>query len=454
MNYEWNYNPPSDAELKLAGEMAEELKISPVLARVLIGRGIGSVQEARKFFRPQLTDLHDPFLFQDMQKAVNRLNEALGRKERILVYGDYDVDGCTAVALVYRFLQQFYSNIDYYIPDRNEDGYGVSRKGVDYAQETGVGLVIVLDCGIKAIEEVAYAKEKGIDFIICDHHVPGDELPPALAILNAKRFDNTYPYEHLCGCGVGFKLIQAFAISNGIEFSQLIPLLDLCAISIAADIVPIMGENRILAYHGLRQLNSSPSTGVKALMEICGLTNKEISLGDIIFKIGPRINASGRMQTGNEAVALLIEKDPIAAKELAKQIGMMMVVGLVFNPMLKNVVMRRRPYFDHEGIKCLKPVERGADIYDVSDQGYSFPSAHSMNSGIMYWGLASRIKNKVLRTVLIILPFAVGISRCILGVHYPTDVLCGWIAGALIMAVLTAVLKRLRRTWKMYLIFF
>ena len=321
MNYEWSYNPPSEAQLKLAEEMAEELRISPVLARVLVGRGIGSVQEARKFFRPQLPDLHDPFLFQDMQKAVNRLNEALGRKERILVYGDYDVDGCTAVALVYRFLQQFYSNLDYYIPDRNEDGYGVSRKGVDYACETGVGLVIVLDCGIKAIDEVAYAKEKGIDFIICDHHVPDDELPPAVAILNAKRLDNTYPYEHLCGCGVGFKLIQAFAISNGIEFSQLIPLLDLCAISIAADIVPIMGENRILAYHGLRQLNNSPSTGVKALMDVCGLGNKEISLGDIIFKIGPRINASGRMQTGNEAVALLIEKDPEEAKRLAEQIN-------------------------------------------------------------------------------------------------------------------------------------
>jgi len=321
MNYEWSYIPPSEAEQQLAVEMAAELKISPALAHVLIRRGIKDTQEAHKFFRPQLTDLHDPFLFQDMQKAVSRLNEALGRKERILVYGDYDVDGCTAVALVYRFLQQFYSNIDYYIPDRNEDGYGVSRKGVDYACETGVGLIIVLDCGIKATDEIAYAKEKGIDFIICDHHVPGDELPPAVAILNAKRADNTYPYEHLCGCGVGFKLMQAFAISNGIEFSQLIPLLDLCAISIAADIVPIMGENRILAYHGLRQLNSSPSVGVKALMEVCGLKDKEISLGDIIFKIGPRINASGRMQTGGEAVALLIEKDYGAAREHAERIN-------------------------------------------------------------------------------------------------------------------------------------
>ena len=321
MNYEWSYIPPSEAELRLAEKMASELKISPVLARVLIQRGITGTQEAHKFFRPQLADLHDPFLFQDMQKAVSRLNEALGRKERILIYGDYDVDGCTAVALVYRFLQQFYSNIDYYIPDRNEDGYGVSCKGVDYACETGVGLIIVLDCGIKAIKEIAYAKEKNIDFIICDHHMPGDELPPAVAILNAKRADNTYPYEHLCGCGVGFKLMQAFAISNGIEFSQLIPLLDLCAISIAADIVPIMGENRILAYHGLRQLNSAPSVGIKALMEVCGLKDKEISLGDITFKIGPRINASGRMQTGGEAVALLIEKNYQTARDHAERIN-------------------------------------------------------------------------------------------------------------------------------------
>ena len=322
MNYDWSYIPPTEEQQKLAGEMATELKISPVLAQVLIGRGIDNVQDARKFFRPQLTDLHDPFLFRDMQKAVERLNQALGRKERILVYGDYDVDGCSAVALVYRFLQQYYSNIDYYIPDRNEDGYGVSRKGVDYARETGVGLVIVLDCGIKAIDEIAYAKQLGIDFIICDHHVPDAELPPAVAILNAKRADSTYPYEHLCGCGVGFKLMQGFAMSNGIEFSQLIPLLDLCAISIAADIVPIMGENRILAFHGLRQLNSAPSVGVKALMDICGLRDKEISLGDIIFKIGPRINASGRMQTGGEAVALLIEKNHAEARRLAERINL------------------------------------------------------------------------------------------------------------------------------------
>ncbi len=321
MSYIWDYNELSEADKSTASALANSLGINPVMGTLLVNRGIRTEEDARKFFRPQLTNLLDPFLFEDMQKAVDRLNEALGRKERILVYGDYDVDGCTAVALVYRFLQQYYSNIDYYIPSRNEEGYGVSRQGVNYAHETGVGLVIVLDCGIKAVEEITYAKELGIDFIICDHHVPDPVLPPAVAILNAKKEDSTYPYKDLCGCGVGFKLMQGFAINNGIEFCNLIPLLDLCAISIASDIVPIMGENRILAYHGLRQLNQNPSIGVKALIDICGLTGKELSLNDVIFKIGPRINASGRMQNGKEAVSLLIEKDAEAAKEKAATIN-------------------------------------------------------------------------------------------------------------------------------------
>ncbi|MBQ1909611.1 MAG: single-stranded-DNA-specific exonuclease RecJ [Bacteroidaceae bacterium] len=320
MNYQWSYKQPSAEYLEQASELAKELGINPTLGKLLMDRGINNPTDAKKFFRPQLTDLYDPYLMRDMDKAVDRLNLALGRKERILVYGDYDVDGCTAVALVYKFLQQFYSNIGYYIPDRNEEGYGISFQGVDYAHETGVGLVIVLDCGIKAVQEVAYAKQKGIDFIICDHHVPGEELPPAVAILNAKRDDDTYPYKHLSGCGVGFKFMQAFAKNNGIAFSQLIPLLDLCAISIATDIVPIMGENRILAYHGLRQLNSNPSLGVKALLDICGLTDKEITINDIIFKIGPRINASGRMQNGTEAVRLLVEKNFREARNVANLI--------------------------------------------------------------------------------------------------------------------------------------
>lgn len=309
MNYKWNYVPASNEQQEESRELANELGISPILGKFLLDRNIRSVSEAKRFFRPQLSDLHDPFLYTDMDVAVDRLNQALGHKERILVYGDYDVDGCTAVALVYKFIQQYYSNIDYYIPDRYEEGYGVSYKGVDYAYETGVKLIIVLDCGIKAIDEITYAKEKGIDFIICDHHVPDETLPPAVAILNAKRKDSTYPYPHLSGCGVGFKFMQAFAKSNDIPFSQLISLLDLCAVSIASDIVPIMGENRILAYHGLRQLNSNPSVGLKAIIDICGLTDREITINDIVFKIGPRINASGRMQNGKEAVALLVERN-------------------------------------------------------------------------------------------------------------------------------------------------
>ena len=315
MNYRWNYQPPTQEQREAAKSLAKEIGISPILCRLLQERGITSAAEAKRFFRPQLNELHDPFLMNDMNIAVERLNQAMGRKERILIYGDYDVDGTTAVALVYKFLQQFYSNIDYYIPDRYNEGYGVSKQGIDYAYETDVKLVIVLDCGIKAVEEISYAKEKGIDFIICDHHVPDEVLPPAIAILNPKRKDSTYPYDHLSGCGVGFKLMQAFAQNNGIEFHQLTPLLDLVAVSIASDIVPIMGENRILAFHGLRQLNSNPSVGLKAIIDVCGLAEKEITMSDIVFKIGPRINASGRIQNGKEAVDLLIEKDFQAALE-------------------------------------------------------------------------------------------------------------------------------------------
>lgn len=321
MNYKWNYSAPTEEDLTAALLLAERVNISPVIARILINRGITTEDDARRFFRPQLHDLHDPFLMTDMDKAVERLNEAMGKKERILIYGDYDVDGCSAVALVYRFLQQYYSNIDYYIPDRYEEGYGVSKKGVDFAAESGVKLIIILDCGIKAVEEIAYAKSLGIDFIICDHHVPDEVMPDAVAILNAKRRNATYPDKNLSGCGVGFKLMQAFALSNGIPFSKLVPLLDLVVISIASDIVPIMGENRILAFHGLKQLNNSPSTGVKAILNVCGLEGKEIVMTDLIFKVGPRINASGRIQNGKEAVSLLIEHDEAAATLMAEQIN-------------------------------------------------------------------------------------------------------------------------------------
>lgn len=322
MNYKWNYEAPTPTEAAAQAALAREVGIHPALGKLLFDRGITTAQQARHFFRPQLTELHDPFTMNDMQIAVDRLNLAMGRKERIMVYGDYDVDGCTAVALVYKFLQQFYSNIDFYIPDRYEEGYGISKKGIDFAAQTGVGLIIVLDCGIKAVEEIAYAKSLGIDFIICDHHVPDEVLPCAVAILNPKRLDNHYPDVNLSGCGVGFKFMQAFAASNGIEFNKLTSLLDLCSVSIASDIVPIMGENRILAYHGLRCLNANPSIGLQAIIEVCGLADRELTMNDIIFKIGPRINASGRMQNGKEAVELLVEKDYQMALERAGKINL------------------------------------------------------------------------------------------------------------------------------------
>ena len=321
MNYKWNYRPPTLQQREAAKALAKEIGISPILCLLLQERRIYSAAEAKRFFHPQLSELHNPFLMNDMDIAVDRLNMAMGRKERILVYGDYDVDGTTAVALVYKFIQQFYSNIDYYIPDRYNEGYGITRQGIDYAQQTGAKLIIVLDCGIKAIDEVAYAKELGIDFIICDHHVPDDELPQAVAILNPKRHDSTYPYNHLSGCGVGFKFMQAFAMNNNIDFHMLTPLLDLAAVSIASDIVPIMGENRILAFHGLRQLNANPSIGLKAIIDVCGLSEKDLTISDIVFKIGPRINASGRIQNGKEAVDLLVEKDYCLAHEKANRIN-------------------------------------------------------------------------------------------------------------------------------------
>ena len=320
MHFKWNYEPPTSDQRKAAEELGQKMGVSPVIAFLLLRRGITTESAAKRFFRPQLADLINPFLMKDMDAAVDRLNDAMGRKERILVYGDYDVDGCTAVALVYKFLRQFYSNIDYYIPDRYDEGYGVSKKGIDYAKDTGVKLIIILDCGIKAIKEITYAKSLGIDFIICDHHVPDDEMPPAVAILNPKRPDDSYPFKYLCGCGVGFKFMQAFAKNNGISFSRLIPLLDFCAVSIAADLVPVVDENRILAFHGLKQLNLNPSIGLKAIIDICGLNGREISMSDIIFKIGPRINASGRMENGKETVDLLVERDYGNAIREAKHI--------------------------------------------------------------------------------------------------------------------------------------
>lgn len=320
MNFVWNYQPPTQELSEEAYALSKTTGLSPILCRLLILRGIRSKAEVQKFFNPQLNELLNPFLMEDMDKAVARINCAIERGERILVYGDYDVDGTTAVALVYNFLKRDYDNLDYYIPDRYNEGYGVSIQGIDYAYETGAKLIIVLDCGIKAIQEIAYAKEKGIDFIVCDHHVPDDELPPAVAILNAKRFDSTYPFKDLSGCGVGFKLMQAYALENGISFSKLLPSLDLVAVSTASDIVPIMGENRILTHYGLQQLNSKPCTGLKALIQVCKLSDRTLNINDIIFKIGPRLNAAGRMSSGQKVVDLLVEKNFQRALELAEEI--------------------------------------------------------------------------------------------------------------------------------------
>jgi len=320
---QWNYQPPTQEQILKRDELAKALGFSPALCLLLIQRGITTEEEAHKFLNPSLRDLHNPFLMKDMDKAVSRLNRALGNKEKILIYGDYDVDGTTAVSLVYKFLEQnsWKSNLDYYIPDRYDEGYGISDKGINHAAETGVSLIIALDCGIKAVEKIAYAKSLGIDFIVCDHHMPGDELPEAVAILDPKRSDCTYPYKDLSGCGVGFKLMQAFAISNVIEFSKLRSLLDLVVVSIAADIVPLTGENRIMATHGLRQLNHSPSNGMKGIINVCGLGGKEITMSDIVFKIGPRINASGRMMNGKDSVDLLLSKDVEDAKEKSENIN-------------------------------------------------------------------------------------------------------------------------------------
>ncbi len=264
--------------------------------------------------------MHDPFLLPDMDKAILRIERAIGNKERILVYGDYDVDGTTAVSLVYKFFRGITSNIDYYIPDRYDEGYGISFQGIDYALNTGVKLIISLDCGIKAVSKIAYAKEKGIDFIVCDHHMPDDQLPDAVAVVDAKRLDSVYPYDDLSGCGVGFKLVQAFSQRNGYPFSDIEPLLDLVAVSIASDIVPLTGENRVMFHYGLKQLNSNPSFGLRGIIEICGLHRKHITVNDIVFKIGPRINASGRMMNGKEAVDLMLANDMTAAREKSKNI--------------------------------------------------------------------------------------------------------------------------------------
>ncbi|GAB1416178.1 single-stranded-DNA-specific exonuclease RecJ [Paludibacter sp.] len=314
MNNKWIVKTLTKEQIEIQESLSKELSISPILTGLLVDRGITTFEEARNFFRPNLKLLHDPFLMADMDKATNRLTEAIHNNEKILVYGDYDVDGTTSVSLVYKFIKKFYSNVDFYIPDRYIEGYGISFQGINHAISNGFKLVIALDCGIKAVEKIKYANENNVDFIICDHHTPDNILPAAIAVLDPKRDDCNYPYKHLSGCGVGFKLLQAFSIKNGIALDELTSMLDLVALSIASDIVPITDENRILAYYGLEQLNTNPSVGVKSILTVCGLNDKTITISDIVFKVGPRINASGRMKQATEVVELLVSNDTSFSK--------------------------------------------------------------------------------------------------------------------------------------------
>ena len=310
---------PTPPQYKIAS-LCKAINVNPTLGTMLLQRDIDTFDKAKAFFRPQLSDLHDPFLMKDMDVAVARLQKAIMLNEKILVFGDYDVDGTTAVSLFYGFLLQHYPNIDYYIPDRYKEGYGVSFQGIDYALEHGFSLMITLDCGIKSLKHVAYAKEKGIDFIICDHHRPGDQLPDAIAVLDPKRNDCNYPYKELSGCGVGFKLLQAYCLSVNINQDNLMSFLDLLAISIAADIVPITGENRVMTYYGLKVINQNPRPGIKALIEIAGF-NSEIEISNVVFGFAPRINAAGRLAHARAAVELMLANNHEKALIFAKSIN-------------------------------------------------------------------------------------------------------------------------------------
>lgn len=301
--------------------LATEVGIDRVLAELLVERGVETFEQARAFFRPDLRNLHDPFLMKDMDKAVQRVRTAIEGNERILIYGDYDVDGTTAVALVYSFLKRFTSNIGYYIPDRYDEGYGVSIKGIDWAAQNGYGLIITLDCGIKAIDKVEHARSKGIDVIICDHHLPEDSIPAAVAVLDPKQEDCHYPFDDLSGCGVGFKLVQAYSMKYGIPFEELIPLLDLLVVSISSDLVTMVGENRVLAHYGLKQLNENPRKGLLSMITLSNLEPGHLTIDDIVFKIGPRINAAGRMESGQLAVELLIATDTQTAMKVGAKIN-------------------------------------------------------------------------------------------------------------------------------------
>lgn len=320
MKYLWQIQTLSDEQQALRDRLAEQLHIAPVAAGLLVRRGITTPEAASAFVHPSMDQLHDPMLMLGMREAERRLTEAVDRGEKILIYGDYDVDGTTAVALMYRFLSAFYTNIDFYIPDRYTEGYGISFRGVDYAHENGCTLIIALDCGIKSSDKVEYARQRGIDFIICDHHMPGNDIPQAVAVLDSKQPDDPYPFKELSGCGVGFKLAQAYVQAHNMPASTLTPLLELLAMSIASDIVPLVGENRVLAYFGIRQISTQPSVGLQGLLKMNGLEGQQVNISDLVYRIGPRLNACGRIKSGRAAVELLISDDAQVAEDIAKDI--------------------------------------------------------------------------------------------------------------------------------------
>jgi single-stranded-DNA-specific exonuclease len=381
MQKRWVLKKSADAEV--VQHLSNQLNIQPVLANLLVQRGIETVESAKRFFRPELSHLHDPFLMKDMDKAINRLNTAFANKEKILVFGDYDVDGTTAVALVYSFIKSFYESVAFYIPDRYSEGYGISFKGIDYAKENGYSLIIALDCGIKANDKVDYANSLNIDFVICDHHRPGEVLPAAIAVLDPKRVDCDYPYDELSGCGLGFKLVQAFAQKNDIPFIELMQYLDLVAVSIAADIVPLTGENRTLAYFGLQRLNKQPRPGFKAIMELSNV-KKDLSISDIVFTIGPRINAAGRIENGGKAVELLISP----TKEIATQAG----IGI-------NISNTERKTLDHSITEhALQMMQELYASKDLRSTVIFHPEWHKGVIGIV----ASRLTEKYYRPTIVL----------------------------------------------------
>ncbi|MGV3510189.1 MAG: single-stranded-DNA-specific exonuclease RecJ, partial [Sphingobacteriaceae bacterium] len=383
---------------KAIQELMQSLQIEEVLATLLVKRGITTFEEARCFFRPDLCHLHDPFLMKDMEKAILRIEKAIQAEEKILIYGDYDVDGTTSVALVYSFFRKYHKHLDYYIPDRYKEGYGISFQGIDYAATQGYTLIIALDCGIKSVDKIDYANTLNIDFIICDHHTPGTVIPDAVAVLDPKRSDCEYPYKELSGCGIGFKLIQAYSQKNDIAFEDICCYLDLVAVSIASDIVPITGENRVLAWYGLKKLNESPCSGLAALIELSG--KKQYTISDVVFMIGPRINAAGRIDDAKHSVSLLIADDDVAAKAQSLAINLKNTERKEFD---SSITEQALAMLDND------PSQRNRKTTVVYDEGW-----HKGVIGIV----ASRLTEKYYRPTIVLTKsngVAAGSARSVLG---------------------------------------